>query len=169
MKKVMLITITIKTTTPTTKQTKTTTTTIQTTQKQQGQSSNVCLSITSNSTAPLIPTFLPVGQVAGDLSFLDSSSSFHDATNGVLIPDDDVTALTTSRARRMIVIEKQATYQHVLSTGALKKGGELEDSIVVTGCGYPDYNTRCDCVWVLDCLYVFVCLFVCMLVSVFDF
>ena len=90
----------------------------------------------------LILPLCSAGQVAGDLSFLDSASSFHDASNGILIPDDDVTAMTTSRARRILVIEKQATYQHLLSSGALQKGGDLKDCIAVTGCGYPDYNTR---------------------------
>jgi len=81
------------------------------------------------------------GLVAGDLIFTDTCNIQHDATNGIIIPDSDI-ATMRSKAQYLLVIEKQATYTQLLSSGSLLNGASLDHCIAITGCGYPDYNTR---------------------------
>ncbi|XP_033738650.1 meiotic recombination protein SPO11-like [Pecten maximus] len=83
------------------------------------------------------------GCIAGDLSFQDGDGNLVDCKStrtGVMVPND-VRALNYfhTDASFILVVEKDATFQSLLDNGFLAK---LGPSILITGRGFPDVNTR---------------------------
>ncbi|XP_067937666.1 meiotic recombination protein SPO11-like [Watersipora subatra] len=83
------------------------------------------------------------GVISGDLTFLDADNKLVDCsntTNGVLLPSlIHKIQLVRSDARFVLIVEKDATFQHLLEE---KVFNELGPCIIITAKGYPDLITR---------------------------
>ncbi|XP_022089944.1 meiotic recombination protein SPO11-like [Acanthaster planci] len=83
------------------------------------------------------------GFIAGDLKFTEVNGNRVDCSTsktGMLIPAhvQDICNVR-SRARFVLVVEKDATFQKLLDDGML---GDMWPCILITGKGFPDVNTR---------------------------
>ncbi|CAO3620333.1 unnamed protein product [Cunninghamella echinulata] len=64
---------------------------------------------------------------------------YHDDL-GVLIPPINQILDVESYAKLLIVVEKEASFRHLVSVGFVQS--QFQRCILVTGCGYPDLATR---------------------------
>ncbi|RCH91639.1 endodeoxyribonuclease, partial [Rhizopus stolonifer] len=71
----------------------------------------------------------------------NSFSRFSDE-QGTLIPPISQVAEIQSKAKCMIIIEKEATFRYLVSIGFCRSLQLQQDCILVTGKGYPDLSTR---------------------------
>ncbi|XP_072044802.1 meiotic recombination protein SPO11-like [Amphiura filiformis] len=83
------------------------------------------------------------GCIAGDLQFTEVDGNHVDCSttaSGVLVPAH-VNGITNiqSKAKFVLVVEKDATFQKLLDDGLCHK---LAPCIIITGKGFPDVNTR---------------------------
>ncbi|XP_071807575.1 meiotic recombination protein SPO11-like [Asterias amurensis] len=83
------------------------------------------------------------GFIAGDLKYTEVDGNHIDCSSsgtGILVPAH-VEGINNiqSRARFILVVEKDATFQKILDDGFLQ---DLAPSIMITGKGFPDVNTR---------------------------
>ncbi|XP_038057480.1 meiotic recombination protein SPO11-like isoform X2 [Patiria miniata] len=83
------------------------------------------------------------GFIAGDLKFTEVDGNHVDCSTsktGVLVPVhvQDISNVQ-SRARFVLVVEKDATFQKLLDDGMLE---DMWPCIIITGKGFPDVNTR---------------------------
>ncbi|CAO3618730.1 unnamed protein product [Cunninghamella blakesleeana] len=69
----------------------------------------------------------------------DKYHEYNDDT-GVLIPPINQILDIESYAKSLIVIEKEATFRHLVSIGFVQS--QFQRCVLVTGCGYPDLATR---------------------------
>ncbi|XP_063968055.1 meiotic recombination protein SPO11-like [Lytechinus pictus] len=83
------------------------------------------------------------GLVYGDLRFTDVSGSYIDCSRnrtGTQVPNHVVGVTNIqSRARFVLIIEKDATFQKIIDDGLVDR---IPNCIIITGKGFPDINTR---------------------------
>lgn len=81
------------------------------------------------------------GFVGGDLCFSDSNGNqFTCGDTGIQIPNHvDIICNVTSKAKYILVVEKEATYTRIIESKFYLKVGPC---IIITGKGFPDINTR---------------------------
>lgn len=92
-----------------------------------------CLNVVATSKACL----------AGDLQFSETGNDFVDCSQsatGVLVPSqvDAVTLISSTSARFVLIVEKDATFQHLMEDNFTK----IMPCILITGKGVPDVNVR---------------------------
>ena len=80
--------------------------------------------------------------MAGDVQFRNTNGSLVDSSlsvGGDLIPQnvDGIFDVTTKRAKMIIIVEKDATFQKLIQNRYI-----LANAIIITGKGMPDLNTR---------------------------
>ncbi|RIB24673.1 Spo11/DNA topoisomerase VI subunit A [Gigaspora rosea] len=82
------------------------------------------------------------GLVAGALKIIQKDKTILDCQSlnnqGILIPTDQIDRVETN-AEFVLVVEKEATFQYLLSSRIFEKFGPC---IIITGKGYPDLATR---------------------------
>ncbi|KAK2964654.1 putative Meiotic recombination protein SPO11 [Blattamonas nauphoetae] len=78
------------------------------------------------------------GIVAGNLSFVENGVQVNCTSTATLINPQSVHESFESTAAFMLIVEKDAIFQHLLESGFC----DAQNALLVTGKGYPDLKTR---------------------------